>query len=100
MAKQKGDSKTGGRKPGATNLITREIKAMIEEALHAAGGIEYLTKQATDNPAAFLALVGKILPLQVNHSGSITSYVVAAPPMIDDPRAWQQQHSPQLPLLS
>jgi hypothetical protein len=38
---------------------------MIEQALTNAGGVEYLERQAIANPAAFLSLVGKILPLQV-----------------------------------
>lgn len=38
---------------------------MILDALAAAGGVKYLTKQATVNPKAFLSLVGKVLPLQV-----------------------------------
>jgi len=35
---------------------------MILEALDGAGGVDYLTKQAKANPAAFLSLVGKLLP--------------------------------------
>jgi hypothetical protein len=30
------------------------------------GGVEYLKQQAVDNPTAFLTLIGKVLPLQVN----------------------------------
>lgn len=39
---------------------------MIEGALADAGGQDYLTKQAEENPAAFLGLVGKLLPKDVN----------------------------------
>jgi len=44
---------------------------MILEALSDAGGIGYLKGQAEKNPAAFLTLVGKVLPMTVNasHSG-------------------------------
>jgi len=42
---------------------------MILQALHTAGGVEYLYQQAFDNPKAFLALVGKVLPLQVTGEG-------------------------------
>ena len=38
---------------------------MILAALNKAGGEEYLVKQAEESPGAFLALVGKVLPLQV-----------------------------------
>jgi len=42
---------------------------MILGALDDAGGQKYLEKQAMENPNAFLTLVGKVLPLQVNGSG-------------------------------
>jgi len=54
-----------GRKKGVPNKMTREVKEMILEALDKAGGVSYLAKRAVDTPGPFLALVGKILPLQV-----------------------------------
>jgi hypothetical protein len=56
-----------GKPKGATTKVTREIKEMILEALDKAGGVAYLTKRANDpkTAAAFLGLVGKVLPLQV-----------------------------------
>lgn len=57
--------KTGGRLPRTPNKITRSLKEMIEQALKNAGGAQYLEQQAMENPAAFMALLGKILPLQV-----------------------------------
>lgn len=59
----------GGRPKGAANKVTGEVKQMILDALAAAGGVKYLTKQATANPKAFLTLVGKVLPLQVTGDG-------------------------------
>ena len=38
---------------------------MILTALTKAGGVDYLQARALDTPGPFLALVGKILPLQV-----------------------------------
>jgi hypothetical protein len=38
---------------------------MILTALNQAGGAEYLAKRAEDCPTAFLALVGRVLPMQV-----------------------------------
>lgn len=61
----KGIPKTGGRPKGSRNKITSEIKDMIVIALDESGGVDYLKKQAIDNPNAFLTLVGKVLPLQV-----------------------------------
>jgi hypothetical protein len=57
--------KVGGRKKGTPNKITGDLKAMILGALDKAGGIDYLHRQAGENPSAFLTLVGKVLPLQV-----------------------------------
>lgn len=44
---------------------------MVIQALDKAGGIEYLVAQSRDNPTAFLTLLGKVLPLQTEHSGAI-----------------------------
>jgi hypothetical protein len=55
------------RRKGSPNKTTAEIKAMIVNALHKAGGEEYLVEQAGSNPNAFLSLVGKILPSQVKN---------------------------------
>ena len=38
---------------------------MILEALQGAGGIKYLQRQADESPSAFLTLIGKVLPLQI-----------------------------------
>lgn len=58
-----------GRPKGSRNKATAALKDMILAALdgaHESGGVEYLKEQAGKNPAAFLTLVGKVLPLQVN----------------------------------
>lgn len=54
-----------GRKKGVPNKVTGELKDMILAALSQAGGVDYLQARAIDSPAAFLSLVGKVLPLQV-----------------------------------
>lgn len=58
-----------GRPKGAANKTTKEVKEMILEALQRAGGIQYLVDQAREKPVAFLGLVGKVMPLQVNGPG-------------------------------
>lgn len=40
---------------------------MIEGALSAVGGQKYLEQQAKENPVAFMNLVGKIIPKDVNN---------------------------------
>lgn len=59
----------GGRQKGTPNKMTGALKDMVLEALEGAGGVEYLKGRAKDNPAAFLTLVGKVLPLQVTGEG-------------------------------
>lgn len=50
---------------GRPNKYPKAIKEMIVEALHNKGGAAYLERQADENPSAFLTLVGKVLPLQI-----------------------------------
>lgn len=57
-----------GRVKGVPNKTTKAVKDMILQALseaHEDGGAGYLKQQSKDNPAAFLTLVGKVLPLQL-----------------------------------
>jgi len=55
-----------GRPKGSTNKATKAIKEMILGALDDAGGQEYLKRQAEENPTAFMTLIGKVLPMQVD----------------------------------
>lgn len=54
-----------GRKKGVPNKVTGALKEMILAALDEAGGKDYLVQQSEANPTAFLALVGKVLPMTV-----------------------------------
>lgn len=54
-----------GRPKGVPNKLTGKVRAMVEEALDAAGGADYLVMQAYAEPAAFLSLVGKLIPTQI-----------------------------------
>ena len=69
-----GNGKPGpGRPKGVPNKTTTLLKEAILRAADEAGGsggvVEYLTLQAHQNPAAFMGLLGKVLPMQVAHSG-------------------------------
>lgn len=48
---------------------------MIEAALEDAGGRAYLAQQAKENPAAFMALVGKILPKEIKAEVAATHVI-------------------------
>ena len=54
-----------GRPKGTPNKVNAALKDMILGALDQAGGVDYLLVQAHDNPAAFMTLVGKVLPMTV-----------------------------------
>jgi hypothetical protein len=57
-----------GRKAGTPNRHTALLKDAILQAAAGAGGgdlVAYLQQQAKENPGPFLALLGKVLPLQV-----------------------------------
>lgn len=73
MAESKVGTNTGnrgkGRPKGSRNKQTAAIKDMIVQALSDAGGAEYLLRQSRENPAAFMTLVGKVLPMQVTGEG-------------------------------
>lgn len=55
-----------GRPKGVPNKATALVKDMVTKALDKAGGVDYLVEQAGENPAAFLSLVGKVIPLQIS----------------------------------
>lgn len=60
----------GGRQKGTLNKVDQSIKDMIVGALCAVGGVEYLARQAEQNPVAFMGLVGRAMPLQLaGHDG-------------------------------
>jgi hypothetical protein len=63
-----GKPKTGGRQRGTPNKVSGLLKTAIIEAAETAGGddglVGYLAEQAKDNPAGFMALLVKVLPLQ------------------------------------
>ena len=53
------------RPVGSTNHQSKALKEMVLATLDKVGGLEYLAKQAENNPTAFMTLLGKILPTQV-----------------------------------
>jgi len=78
--------KTGGRKKGVPNKINATVREMILNALDEVGGQQWLVKQATENPVAFMALLGKILPTQVNADIQGDVAVTCIQRIIIDPR--------------
>lgn len=68
-ANRKLDRSKTGRAKGTPNKTTALLKDAILKAADQAGGkdkmIGYLKRQANENPGPFLALLGKVLPLQL-----------------------------------
>ena len=58
----RGRPRRGGKK--AAKPERPQIKDMVLSALEAAGGVDYLVRQAEEDPARFMTLVAKVLPLE------------------------------------
>ncbi len=62
-----------GRPKGAVNKTTALLKDAILQAAEEAGGDDgmagYLKEQAEKNPGPFMALLGKVLPMQLTGEG-------------------------------
>jgi hypothetical protein len=88
LSNRRGGKREGaGRKRGIPNKLTGQVKEMILAALDDAGGVAYLTEQAEQNPAAFMTLLGKVLPLQVSGDGGaalVVEIVRASDPNEDE----------------
>jgi hypothetical protein len=81
VAKRKPPAAGMGRRKGSTNKLTKSIKEAIEAAFQGVGGPEYLMRQAEENPQAFMTLLGKIIPNQIqadltNSDGSFKPAVI------------------------
>jgi hypothetical protein len=73
-----------GRPKGTPNRLTADVRAMILAALDKAGGIDYLVAQSERNPAAFMTLVGKVLPLQMTGANDGPVMIVTGVPRATD----------------
>jgi len=64
-----------GRPKGAQNKTTALLKDAILKAAEQAGDgdmVAYLTLQARTNPGPFMALLGKVLPMQISGDLELT----------------------------
>lgn len=62
----KGGARPGaGRPKGSLDKGNATIRQMIVEALHGVGGVGYLQDTAKSHPAAFLSLIGKVMPVEI-----------------------------------
>lgn len=70
-------ARKGGRPKGIPNKTSTALKEMVLKALDRVGGEAYLARQAEANPAAFMVLVGRLLPRDMNANISFTSELAA-----------------------
>lgn len=62
----KGGVRAGaGRPKGSIDKGNALIRELIVEALDNLGGTDYLEQTAKSHPAAFLSLIGKVMPIQL-----------------------------------
>lgn len=66
---KKGQKPGPGRPKGVPNKDNALIRDMIAAALHQVGGVEYLARVAESHPGPFMALIGKVMPVQVEGTG-------------------------------
>jgi hypothetical protein len=82
-----------GRPKGVPNKLNASLREMILSALSDAGGTAYLARQAEASPAAFMALLGRVLPLQMagDGGGPVTYEIITGVPRWNDPE--EESHS-------
>tara|TARA_R100001086_G_scaffold211289_1_gene127189 strand:+ start:1743 stop:2027 length:285 start_codon:yes stop_codon:yes gene_type:complete len=88
-----GARKGAGRKKGGTNAVNKLIKDAVIEAAEIVGAdgegkdglVGYLQKRAEDQPQAFMGMLSRIIPTQVEGTGddgeikiSVTQKIVKA----------------------
>jgi len=72
MAAPKGHKRWGGRPKGVPNKLTTDVRAAIQEAFIAAGGVKYLQGIAKSDPAVFCRLLGMTVPKDLHVTGSLS----------------------------
>lgn len=55
-----------GRPKGSKNKLNAQVREMVLTALSEAGGVDYLVRQADENPTAFMTLLGKLITKEVD----------------------------------
>jgi hypothetical protein len=91
----KGKAKTGGRLPGVQNRSTRSLKEALLNAAEKAGDgslTNFLYRMAMEQPVAFLQILGKIIPLQLEGDGKSTFVITAVERIVIDSRDDLDRH--------
>jgi len=65
-----------GRKKGVPNKTTKTLREAIEASFDKVGGAAYLVRMATEQPVAYMGLLAKVLPHQVQMQSNTPIEVV------------------------
>lgn len=70
---KKGDAKpsNSGRRKGGTNKLTVAAKEAFQLAFQGLGGVDGLMEWARGNPDDFYKLYARLIPVDVQHGGSV-----------------------------
>ena len=84
-----GGKNLGGRPKGSKDKVSRDIKTACLQAFEEGGGAQWLKRQMKTEPRAFMALLGKILPSQIEAKIDVTTKQVlidftGLPPLAHD----------------
>jgi hypothetical protein len=72
----KGQPGGPGRPKGSENKVSKTLKEAILEAFGELGGPAWLIRTAKDQPAAFMTLIGKVLPMTIEGKTDSTVTIV------------------------
>ena len=75
MPFEKGRAKTGGRKAGTPNKVTREVKDALMTALERVNPEDYFEGLAHESPELFVRLVAKLIPQKQEHEHRVENVV-------------------------
>lgn len=77
MAAKRAGNRGKGRPKGSKNKTTVAVKDAVLGALDEVGGRDYLVTVARENPRAFCALLGRLIPTEVKaeHGGDVSHTV-------------------------
>lgn len=95
MAKPKGSPKTGGRQKGTPKKLTADLRTAILGALEAKGGQAYLEEVAGSDPRTFCALLGKVLPMQIEGDANVVAVPILNVSLTRDKPAPSPARRPQ-----
>ena len=71
----------GGSRKGRPNKITSDLKEMVFGALENGGGQKFLEQQMKENPTAFMTLLGKFVPKDLNVTADSTINIILNKPV-------------------